>query len=171
MIPSVVASEVTGALRDFLATGFGPSNPALANVVDDFLAEPGNLAKGPYLSIALPFQPAPEGGEPFPKIPLGFTPYRHQRIAFSRLAASAGPGRVYRSRCRNRKHPPPPSRQQGGGCSRRIRRTRMKPSREHSPGTDDLGDAPRPPALWTRASPDGVDELRDTNSDWSDLLV
>ena len=97
MIPSVVASEVTGALRDFLATGFGPSNPALANVVDDFLAEPGNLAKGPYLSIALPFQPAPEGGEPFPEIPLpeiplGFTPYRHQRIAFSRLAASAGTG-------------------------------------------------------------------------------
>ena len=90
MIPSVVASEVTGALRDFLATGFGPSNTALANVVDDFLAEPGNLAKGPYLSIALPFQPAPEGGEPFPEIPLGFTPYRHQRIAFSRLAASAG---------------------------------------------------------------------------------
>ena len=92
MIPSVVASEVTGALRDFLATGFGPSNPALANVVDDFLAEPGNLAKGPYLSIALPFQPAPEGGEPFPEIPLGFTPYRHQRIAFSRLAASTGMG-------------------------------------------------------------------------------
>ena len=92
MIPSVVASEVTGALRDFLATGFGPSNPALAGVVDDFLAEPENLAKGPYLSIALPFQPAPEGGEPFPEVPLGFTPYRHQRIAFSRLAASAEPG-------------------------------------------------------------------------------
>ena len=92
MIPSVVASKVTGALRDFLATGFGPSNPALAGVVDDFLAEPENLAKGPYLSIALPFQPAPEGGEPFPEVPLGFTPYRHQRSAFSRLAASSDPG-------------------------------------------------------------------------------
>ena len=90
MIPSVVASEATGALCDFLATGFGPSNPALAGVVDDFLAEPGNLAKGLYLSITLPFQPAPEGGEPFPEIPLGFTPYRHQRIVFSHLAASAG---------------------------------------------------------------------------------
>ena len=90
MIPSVVGAEVTGALRDFLATGFGPSNPALAHVIDDFLAQPENLVKGPYLSIALPFQPAPEGGEPFPEVPLGFAPYRHQRTAFSRLAAGAG---------------------------------------------------------------------------------
>ena len=39
MIPSVVAAEVTGALRDFLATGFGPSNPTLAHVIDDLLSE------------------------------------------------------------------------------------------------------------------------------------
>ena len=90
MIPSVVAAEVTAALCDFLASGFGPSNPALAHVIDDFLAEPENLAKGPYLSIALPYQQAPEGGEPFPEVPLGFTPYNHQRTAFSRLAAGAG---------------------------------------------------------------------------------
>ena len=90
MIPSVVAAEVAGALGDFLATGFGPSNPALAHVVGDFLADAENLAKGPYLSVALPFQQAPEGGEPFPHVPLGFTPYRHQRTAFSRLAAGAG---------------------------------------------------------------------------------
>ena len=90
MIPSVVAAEVTAALCDFLASGFGPSNPVLAHVIDDFLAEPENLAKGPYLSIALPYQQAPEGGEPFPEVPLGFTPYNHQRTAFSRLAAGAG---------------------------------------------------------------------------------
>ena len=30
MIPSTVAHKVTRALHDFLATGFGPSNPALA---------------------------------------------------------------------------------------------------------------------------------------------
>ena len=86
MIPSTVAAEVTGALQDFLATGFSPSNPALAGVVDDFLADAENLAKGPYLSIDLPFQGAPEGGEPFPEIPFGHTPHRHQRIAFGRLA-------------------------------------------------------------------------------------
>ena len=94
MIPSVVASEVTGALRDFLATGFGASSPELANVVVDFLSDPANLVKGPYLSVALPFRRAPEGGEPFPEVPFAFTPYRHQRTAFSRLAASAGQSTV-----------------------------------------------------------------------------
>ena len=33
MIPSVVAAAVAGALGDFHATGFGPSNPALAHVI------------------------------------------------------------------------------------------------------------------------------------------
>ena len=87
MIPSTLAAEVTDALKDFLATGFGPANPALATVMDDFLADADNLVKGPYLSIDRPFQHAPEGGEPFPETPLGFTPYRHQRTAFERLAA------------------------------------------------------------------------------------
>ena len=85
MIPSTLAAEVSGALRDFLSTGFGPSNPALSDVVKDFLDDSDNLIKGPYLSVDLPFQRAPEGGEPFPETPLGFTPYRHQRTAFARL--------------------------------------------------------------------------------------
>ena len=59
MIPSVVASEVTGALCDFLTTGLGPSSPELASVVDDCLADPENLVKGPYLSVALPFRRVP----------------------------------------------------------------------------------------------------------------
>lgn len=86
MIPSTLAAEVGGALQDFLATGFGPSNPALSSVVDDFLADTENLLKGPYLSVELPFQRAPEGGDPFPEMPIEFVPYRHQRTAFDRLA-------------------------------------------------------------------------------------
>ena len=85
MIPSTLAAEVSGVLRDFLSTGFGPSNPALSDVVKGFLDDSDNLLKGPYLSVDLPFQRAPQGGEPFPDTPLGFTPYRHQRTAFDRL--------------------------------------------------------------------------------------
>ena len=92
MIPSVVAHEVIRALHDFLATGFGPSNSALSHVLEDFLAKDENLAKGPYLSIALPPKLAPEGGEPFPEVPFGFTPYRHQRTAHQRLDSAAAHG-------------------------------------------------------------------------------
>ena len=86
MIPSTLAAEVTDALGDFLSTGFGPSNPALSDVVEQFLADTDNLFKGPYLCVDLPFRHAPEGGEPFPETPLGFTPWRHQRNAFNRLS-------------------------------------------------------------------------------------
>ena len=87
MIPSSVAAEVEDALRDFLATRIRPSNPELATIVDDFLADRANFLKGPYLSVSLPFQHADGRGEPFPEIPLGFVPYRHQSEAFERLAA------------------------------------------------------------------------------------
>ncbi|MDE2927157.1 MAG: DEAD/DEAH box helicase [Acidobacteriota bacterium] len=93
MIPSVVAAEVFHALRDFLVTGFTPSNPDLANVIDGFLAEPGNLTRGPYLSLSLPFRKAP-GDEPFPQVPLGFAPYYHQRVAMERLASGSGKSTV-----------------------------------------------------------------------------
>ena len=93
MIPTVVAAEVVQALRDFLITGFKPSNPELASVIEEFLAESANLARGPYLSLALPFQKAP-GDEPFPEVPLGFTPYHHQRTAMDLLASDSGQSTV-----------------------------------------------------------------------------
>lgn len=85
MIPSLVASEVKTVLPDFLTTRFRPSNAALAGVIDEFLETPENLLKGPYLSIQLPFGRDAQGGQPFPEIPLDFTPFRHQRKAFERL--------------------------------------------------------------------------------------
>ncbi len=85
MLPSVVASEVATALSEFVRTQFLPSNPRMTKVVEDFLRTPENLLKGPYMSVALPFQTAPDGGEAFPEVPLGFVPWRHQRSAFDRL--------------------------------------------------------------------------------------
>ena len=65
MIPSLVASEVSQTLSDFVKTQFQPSNPRMAAVVTNFLDEPGSLLKGPYLSLSLPFQAASEGGSRF----------------------------------------------------------------------------------------------------------
>ena len=96
MIPSIVAEEVVHALRDFLLTGFKPSNPELAGVIDDFLSEPANLARGPYVSLSLPFRKS-HGPEPFPRVPLGFPPYQHQRTAMERLAGATGKATVVAS--------------------------------------------------------------------------
>ena len=90
MIPSLVASEVATGLCDFLTTQFRPANAALKDILDDFIRDQTNFIKGPYLSVSLPFQKekAEESAEPFPEIPLGFTPFSHQRKAFDRLAQS-----------------------------------------------------------------------------------
>ncbi len=87
MIPSTVGFEVQAALRDFLSTEFQPSNAQLSDLIDRFLADETNLLKGPYLSLALPFQLSTANGEPFPETPLGFRPYQHQREAFERLSS------------------------------------------------------------------------------------
>ena len=49
--------------------------------MDNFLDRRDNLIKGPYLSVALPFQRAPEGGEPF----------RRCRLALRRTAINVSP--------------------------------------------------------------------------------
>ena len=85
MLPSLVSTEVASALSEFVRTRFLPSNPRMTRVIEDFLRTPESLLKGPYLSLALPFQTAAEGGEAFPEVPLGFEPWRHQRSAFDRL--------------------------------------------------------------------------------------
>ena len=128
MIPSVVAHEVARALRDFLGTGFGPPNPPLAHVLDDFLAEQENLVKGPYLSIALP----PKGGEPFPEVPLGFTPYRHQRIAHQRLDSGAAHGVSSGCKCLWRAPKEPPEKAQ---IALEVRKSELAPSYPQPPST------------------------------------
>lgn len=49
-----------------------------------FVEEPGNLAKGPYISLGLPFRKAPENAVPFEWLK-GFRPHAHQARAFARL--------------------------------------------------------------------------------------
>ncbi len=84
MIPSALARQLEQGLADFLRFSFWSSTPGMKHVVDDLLAEPGALVKGPYVSLKLPFV---SGTNPrfFPDVPLDFVPHRHQEQAFARL--------------------------------------------------------------------------------------
>jgi len=85
MIPSVLARHLEQGVKDFLRTTFPVTNPFFADLLERFLVEPGNLFKGPYLDIQLPFQTGGMGSDYFPDLPLPFPPYRHQEKAFARL--------------------------------------------------------------------------------------
>ncbi len=56
MIPSVLAQHVEQGIKDFLRTTFPVTTPCFSDILNNFLDEPGNLFKGPYLNLQLPFQ-------------------------------------------------------------------------------------------------------------------
>ena len=85
MIPSIVAHELISSLRGFIKEGFQPSNDPLHDLIDEFLAHPDSLIKGPYIELSLPFKKALDIGEPFASFDLDFQPFEHQITAFSRL--------------------------------------------------------------------------------------
>ena len=86
MIPSVLAQHVRQGVEDFLRTTFPVSTPFFHGMVDRLLREEGEVFKGPYLSIQLPFRFGKAGHDFFPDVPLSFRPYLHQEKAFERLS-------------------------------------------------------------------------------------
>jgi len=91
MIPSIVASELQEAIRRFLYASFPMTTPGFrrddgGTMLDDLLADPEAIFKGPYLGLGLPFRRMEAGAKlPFDRIDLSFAPYRHQFRAFQRL--------------------------------------------------------------------------------------
>ncbi|TLF45936.1 DEAD/DEAH box helicase [Halomonas urmiana] len=92
MLPSIVAHELQLSLHDYLRAAFPISTPHFRGdddqgetaLIDRFLATPGKLLKGPYLSLGLPFR-RDDRDLPFRHVDPGFPPYRHQQQAFQRL--------------------------------------------------------------------------------------
>lgn len=84
MIPAALAAQLQQGLADFLRMSFWSSTPGMESVIEDLIDDPGALAKGPYLSVKLPFA---AGNNPayFPDVPLRFVPHAHQEQAFERL--------------------------------------------------------------------------------------
>ena len=88
MLPSILARQVRNGVEDQLRASFSPSTKGFRGLVERFVDEPESLAKGPWLSLDMPFRRSDRAGEFFPAIPLGFRPYKHQERAFERLSAA-----------------------------------------------------------------------------------
>ena len=75
------SSQLAG--EPVLAAGRQPQPPETSfdGLIDRFIDTDGNLFRGPYLTLPLPFRPqhAPADGQPaFPWLPAGFVPHAHQ---------------------------------------------------------------------------------------------
>ena len=90
MNPILLGLEVTQGLKDLVRDTLNTTSSVFDGVVERFLAEPKNCLKGPWISVAMPFQQAPQNGEgfeqPFQETPLKYAPYLHQIEAFERLS-------------------------------------------------------------------------------------
>ncbi len=89
MLPSVISREIQAGITSFLKTTFPPSTPAFADTLNDFIAAEGQVFKGPYYTLRLPFRPAPDGKLPFEAITFPFRPHLHQSRAFARLCGES----------------------------------------------------------------------------------
>ena len=89
MNPILLGRQVATGLKDLVRSTLNTTSPAFDETVERFLAEPRNFLQGPWISVAMPFRRALVAQEPFPEVPLGFHPYRHQEQAFDRLGGSA----------------------------------------------------------------------------------
>lgn len=92
MNPILLARHVEDSLRELVHATLNTTSPAFDGTVERFLQDPGNFLKGPWISADMPFQQVGQTenwAQPFPEIPLGFRPFRHQSLAFERLGGSA----------------------------------------------------------------------------------
>ena len=62
MIPSLLAREIRRGVDDYLKTTFPVTSPYFGGVVEEFLAREAALARGPYVSVGLPFSPGKRRG-------------------------------------------------------------------------------------------------------------
>lgn len=85
MLPTVISREIEEGIKSFLRTSFPPATPAFEHTLDEFLATPGQMFKGPYYSLRLPFRSAPPGPLPFREIKFPYPPHLHQARALARL--------------------------------------------------------------------------------------
>lgn len=91
MLPSLLVRDIQQGLKNFLVTGFEPSNEFFRGLLGRFVEDEPAWLKGPYLQIGLPFRPGQRGSGFFaPRFELPRGGWTHQEAAWQRLAPADG---------------------------------------------------------------------------------
>src|SRR5579862_3776995 len=86
MIPSVIGAQVRRGIVEFLRTTFPITNPYFDRALDELLERAGEVFRGPYITLKLPFTGSVDGRRYFPNaLADWFRPFRHQEQAWDRL--------------------------------------------------------------------------------------
>ena len=88
MLPSLLAREIQNGLKHFLTTGFEPSDPLFAGVMQRFTDDESRWMKGPYVQLGLPFRTGTHGKKFFKTFETEFPGHVHQEIAWQRLSSN-----------------------------------------------------------------------------------
>ncbi|NOG30579.1 DEAD/DEAH box helicase [Halomonas sp. TBZ9] len=90
MIPGLLASEVSTALREFIVTGFETETPPFKGEFQRLVEEQQGgeaFVKGPYVSVGLPFIKGQSRRDFFSSFETEHPPYAHQEQAWQRLGS------------------------------------------------------------------------------------
>ncbi len=87
MLPSLLANDIITGIKQFLVTGFEPTDDFFRGIMARFVDKPGYWMRGPFLQIGLPFRPGPSGRQFFSGFDTKKPAYTHQEAAWQRLAS------------------------------------------------------------------------------------
>ena len=92
MLPSLLTRDIQDGLKQFLVTGFEPSDQHFRGLMSRFVDDSNQAAwmKGPFVQMGLPFRHGQVGEDYFPDFKLKFPGYSHQEKAWGRLRSGAG---------------------------------------------------------------------------------
>ena len=92
MLPSLLTRDIQDGIKQFLVTGFEPSDAHLHGLMSRFVDEAQSSAwlKGPFVQMGLPFRHGRAGKHFFPGFELKFPGYSHQERAWTRLRSGDG---------------------------------------------------------------------------------
>lgn len=90
MLPPLLSHDIITGLKQFLTTGFEPSNDHFSGLLKRFVDDESAWLKGPYLQLGLPFRLGKKDTRYFPDFTLENPGFTHQELAWDRLCSNLG---------------------------------------------------------------------------------